>query len=85
MARQLRHDQPPPGQQKGRQREPVRRRAPQPVHEQQWLALAGDEVAQPAATRIGEALLESRQFGFCVRHRRRLLFDVMDRSGRQDP
>jgi hypothetical protein len=55
------------------------------MDEHERLALASDEVAQPAATHLGEALLETGEFNLCVCHPGRLLFDAMDRSGRQDP
>ena len=53
--------------------------------DEQRLAPARDEVAQPRATDLREALLEPGRLGFCVRHRGRLSLEVMDRSGRQDP
>jgi len=38
------------------------------VHEHDRVARAGDEIPEPAATRLREALLESVQFALCVRH-----------------
>ena len=86
VAGQIGHEQPPARQEQRREREPVRSRAPEPVHEHQRLAVARGEVAQPAAARVEEPLLEARQLRMlCVRHPGRLLFEAMDRSGRQDP
>ena len=84
MAGQLGHDQPPARQQQRGEREPVRGRAAEAVDEQQRVALAGDEVAQPAAAGVEEPLFEARS-RLCVRHQGRLFFAAMDRSGRQDP
>jgi hypothetical protein len=78
-------EQPPVRQQQGCEREPVRGPAAETMDEHERLALASDEVAQPAATHLGEALLEICEFNLCVCHPGRLLFDAMDRSGRQDP
>ena len=83
MPGELGHDQPPARQQQRREREPVRGRAAEPVDEQQRVALAGDQVAQPAAASVEEPLFEPRRL--CVRHEGRLFFAAMDRSGRQDP
>ena len=86
MARQLGHEQPAAGQEQRRERDPVSRRAAEPVDEQERLAFARSEVAQPGAGRLEEPLLEPRQLEtLCVRHQGRLLFGAMDRSGRQDP
>ncbi len=62
MAGQLGHQHLLSRKQQRRQREPVRGRAAQSVDEHQRLALARDEVAQAAPSRLGEALLETRQF-----------------------
>ena len=85
MAGQLGNEQPPPGQQQRREPEPVRRRAAEPVDEHQRLTAAAGQVAQPRAAQLGMAFLEIRQLRLCVRHAGRLLFEAMDRSGRQDP
>ncbi len=61
MAGQLGHDQPSARQQQRGEREPVRGRAAEPVDEQQRVALAGDEVAQPAAAGVEEPLFEAEE------------------------
>ena len=86
MAGKLGHEQTPTGQEQRRERDPVRGRAAEAVDEQDRLALAGGEIAKAPAGHLQKPLLEARELRIlCVRHQGRLLFEAMDRSGRQDP
>ena len=85
MARQLRYEQAPTREEQRRDPEPVRGSTAEAVDEHERLALTSDQVAQAAATHLGEALLQAFELDLCVRHHGRLFLDGMNRLGRQDP